>query len=100
MEVLKKKVQDNWYNRVPQSARGPELKQGHVTVEFSVERSGRVTDATIASTSGDEELDNAALTAIRKAKLPPFPSTIRGDHLTMRMSFEYNPSSHLSKVSE
>jgi TonB family protein len=95
VEVLKKKVQENWYKRVPQSARGPELKQGNVTVELSIERSGKITDATIASTSGDTDLDHAALTAIRKAKLPPFPSTIRGDHLRMRFNFEYNSSSHL-----
>jgi protein TonB len=92
VEVLKKKVQDKWYKRVPQSARGPELKQGNVTIEFSIERSGRITDATIASTSGDTDLDNAALAAIRKAKLPPFPSTIQGDHLRLRINFEYNPS--------
>jgi protein TonB len=95
VEVLKKKVQENWYKRVPQSARGPELKQGNVTVELSIERSGKITDATIASTSGDTDLDHAALTAIRKAKLPPFPSTIRGDHLRMRFNFECNSSSHL-----
>jgi TonB family protein len=100
VEVLKKKVQENWYKRVPQSTRGPELKQGNVTVEFSIERSGRIIDETIASTSGDTDLDNAALTALRKTKPPPFPSTIRGDHLRMRFKFEYNPSSHLSKISE
>jgi TonB family protein len=92
VEVLQEKVQEKWYERVPQSARGPELKQGHVTVEFSIERSGKITDATIASTSGDTDLDKAALTAIRKAKLPPFPITIHGDHLTLRINFEYNPS--------
>jgi TonB family protein len=95
VELLQKKVQENWYKHIPQSARGPELKQGHVTVEFLIERSGRVTDATIASTSGDKELDNAVLTAIHKVKLPPFPSTIQGDHLKLRFNFAYNPSQPL-----
>jgi len=53
--------------------------------------SGRVTDATIASTSGDIELDDAALTAIREANLPSFPSTIRGDHLILRVSLAAQP---------
>ena len=100
VEVLKQKVQEKGYKRVPQSARGPELKHGKVTVEFSIERSGRITDATIASTSGDTDLDNAALAAIRNTKLPPFPSTIQGDHLRMGFSFAYNRSSHLSKIRE
>jgi TonB family protein len=100
VEVLHTKVQEEWYKRVPQSARGPELKQGNVTVECLIERSGRITDATIASTSGDKDLDNAALTAIHNAKLPPFPSTIRGDHLSLRFNLAYNPSSHFSKLNE
>jgi TonB family protein len=100
LEALEKNVQKNWYKCVPQSARGPALKQGNVTVELSIERSGRITDATIASTSGDADLDNAALTAVRKTKLPPFPSTIREPYLRMRFNFEYNSSSHLSKTNE
>jgi TonB family protein len=100
VELLKKRVEENWYKRVPKSARGPELEQGNVTIECSIERSGRITEETIASTSGNAELDKAALTALRKTKLPPFPSTIRADHFTMRFHFEYNSSSHLSKISE
>lgn len=93
LEILKKKVEDNWYKQAPQSARVPELRHGKVVVDFSVQRNGALTDATVASTSGDSDLDKAALTAVHESSpLSPVPSTIQRDHLRMRFNFEYNPS--------
>jgi TonB family protein len=93
LEELKQKVRQRWYKLIPKSARAPELKQGSVTIQFSVQRNGEINDQRIASTSGYNDLDEAALKAIRKAgPFPPFPSTIKTSRLLMRFYFQYNPS--------
>jgi TonB family protein len=93
LEMVKQKVRQRWYELMPQSARLPEMKQGSVTIEFSVQRNGAITDQTVASGSGDIDLDKAALNAIREANpLSPLPSTTKTDHLVMRFHFQYNPA--------
>jgi TonB family protein len=93
LETLKQRVRERWYRLIPRSARLSEIKQGSVTVEFSVQRNGTITDSTVASGSGDIDLDKAALNAVREATpLSPLPSTTKTDHLVMRFQFHYNPS--------
>ena len=93
LETLKKRVREKWYKLIPRPARPPEMKQGSVTIEFSVQRNGAITDPTIASGSGDIDLDKAALNAIREeSPLSPLPSTTKTDHLVMRFHFQYNPA--------
>ncbi len=92
LETLKQRVREKWYKLIPQSARLPELKPGTFTIEFSAQRSGAITDSTVAFGSGDIDLDKAALNAVREANpLSPLPST-KVDHLVMRFHFQYNPA--------
>jgi len=89
LETLTQKVRERWYKLIPQSA---QIKQGSVTIEFSVQRNGAITDPTVASGSGDIDLDKAALNAVRETNpLSPLPSTTKKDHLVMRFRFQYNP---------
>jgi TonB family protein len=93
METLKQRMLERWIKLAPQSARPPELKTGSVTIEFSVQRSGAITDPTVVFDSGDIDFDKAALDAVRGANpLPPLPSTTKKDHLVVRIHFQYNPA--------
>lgn len=93
LDTLIQKVQERWYKLIPKSARSFEMKQGSVTIEFSVNRNGVITDQKVALGSGDVDLDEAALNAIREASpLSPLPGTTKTDHLVMRLTFRYNPA--------
>jgi TonB family protein len=93
LETLIQRVRQRWYELMPQSARLPAMKQGSVTIEFSVQRDGAITNQMVASGSGDTDLDKAALNAVREASpLSPLPSTTKTDHLSMRFHFQYNPA--------
>jgi protein TonB len=64
-------------------------EQGDVTVRFTVEPSGRVTDATVAHGSGSPRLDAAAEAMVRSATLPPFDPTMGQVPITTSMPFHY-----------
>jgi TonB family protein len=67
-----------------QGARGTSL------IRFTIQRDGRITDATIFAASGTATLDNAALRAILATRtLPPLPDAFTNPTLTLRLSFEY-----------
>ena len=52
----------------------PNGASGTVKVAFTVDRNGRLTSAGVSSSSGDAELDRAALAAVRRASpVPPPP---------------------------
>jgi len=67
-----------------QGARGVSL------IRFTIQRDGRITDATIFQQSGTTTLDTAALRAVLATRtLPPLPDAFPNPTLTMRLSFEY-----------
>ena len=72
----------------PRSAR----RKGHegvVTVAISVAEDGTVAHAEVVSSSGYEELDNAALSAVRSARFAPATSdgvSVRGE---LRLTFDF-----------
>jgi TonB family protein len=93
LDTLIKKVHERWYKLIPKSARSPEMKQGNVTIEFSIQRNGAIVDQKVFFGSGDVDLDEAALNAIREASpLSPLPDATKTDHLLMRLTFRYNPA--------
>lgn len=51
----------------------PNGAAGTVKVAFSVDRGGRIVSASVSSSSGDAELDRAALGAVRRASPVPAP---------------------------
>lgn len=67
-----------------QGARGMSL------IRFTIQRDGRITDATIFQPSGTSTLDAAALRAVLATRtLPPLPDAFPNPTLTMRLSFLY-----------
>jgi protein TonB len=91
LDQIKEKVRAHWYEIVPLQARYG-TKQGNVTVRFSILRDGHIADERVIAGSGDVKLDTAGLRAVRQASpFPPFPNTIKMDHLEMAFHFQYNP---------
>lgn len=75
------------------SAAPSENKQGGVTVQFLIQRNGAISHPKVTSRSGNTELDDAALNAIRAVgPLSPLPSATKTHHLELRVHFHYNPS--------
>jgi TonB family protein len=87
-------VKRNWYNLIPESARAPLMKKGKVSIEFAILKNGRIDAMQITGPSGDVALDRAAWGGIsQSAPFPPLPSEFRGDYLSLRFHFYYNPDS-------
>ncbi len=86
-------VRMNWYNLIPEVARPPIMKRGKVSIEFVIEKDGRVAGMRINSPSGDVSLDRAAWGGISGSNpFPPLPGEFRGPYLQLRFHFFYNPA--------
>ena len=73
----------------------PELAQqrgetGNVSVRFTVDRSGRVTEAAIVKASGSALLDEAALALLRRAVFPAFPADMSQSQITITTTVRYS----------
>lgn len=73
----------------------PELKkkkiEGVVKVRFAFEKSGEVTSISIAESSGNTLLDEAAVDVLRRAApLPVIPDILGRDRLTITLPIEYS----------
>jgi len=83
-------VRRNWLAVIPESAR-IEGRRGRVQIQFIVDRSGRVPKLVIASPSGSESLDRAAVTGISASHpFPPLPAGFKGDQVKLQFAFTYN----------
>src|SRR5215469_6311338 len=86
-------VRTNWFLQIPDIARAPMAKKGHVSVEFQVRHDGHVSDMKYRETSGDEALDRAAYGAIKGSDpLQPLPGEFQCQSIKLRFNFYYNPS--------
>ena len=83
---FKNEVYRNWI--APQAALLG--ARGHVDLEFTVERDGRMRDLRISSSAGNPALDRAAQNALLASRLLPLPSDFAPPELTMRVTFFYN----------
>lgn len=61
------------HKRYPESAR-ERGEEGHAVLRFVVDRSGRVLDYAVTSSSGYPDLDQSVEEMMRGATLPPFPA--------------------------
>jgi len=64
-------------------------EQGDVTLRFSVERSGQVTDVTVVKSSGSPRLDAAATAMLRGASVPPFDTAMTEPRITATVPIRY-----------
>ena len=64
-------------------------EEGRVVIRFTVDRSGHVSDATVTTSSGIAQLDEATLALMRDASLPPFPASMIRDRITITTSVRY-----------
>lgn len=82
-------VKRNWQSVFPESARLG--RQGRVAIQFAIDRSGRVPKLVIASPSGAEALDRAAVAGISASNpFPPLPAEFRGTEIRLQLMFTYN----------
>lgn len=86
-------VRINWYALIPEVARAPLMKRGKVSIEFVIQKDGRVAGMRITGPSGDVSLDRAAWGGITGSNpFPPLPGEFRGPYLALRFHFYYNPA--------
>jgi protein TonB len=64
-------------------------KEGVVVVRFSVDRSGKVLDIAVIQSAGATVLDDAAEALLRGATLPPLPTDMTQDHVTITVQIHY-----------
>jgi TonB family protein len=91
LQDVLKSVKQNWYNLIPESARGPLKKKGKVLIEFKILKDGKVAGMKLVESTGDMPLDRAALSGITTSgPFPRLPAEFSGPHLGLRFSFYYN----------
>jgi len=84
--LINEKIMDKWF--IPSNLRG---SQGHTTVIFYINKSGRALDARIITGSGSNSLDLAALNAVLLSDpFPALPKGFPGDHVGAKFVFSYN----------
>lgn len=83
-------VRGNWKRVIPESARMGTLR-GRTTVEFIIDRDGKIPKIVIANSSGSEPLDRAAGAGLSMSDpLPPLPQDYRGFQVRLAFTFSYN----------
>jgi TonB family protein len=82
-------VRRNWFAVIPESARLG--NRGVVLLQFIVDRSGQVPKLVIATPSGSDSLDRAAVAGISASvPFPPLPSEYKGQQIRLQFAFKYN----------
>src|SRR3989339_1424750 len=71
---LQRAIEQNW-RTVPQELLGSETRLA-VTISFTLQKNGQITDIQILESSWNSLLDKLAIRAVEKAKVPPIPDKI------------------------
>ena len=77
------------HKRYPQSAR-ERGEEGHTVLRFLVDRSGRVLDYAITSSSGYTDLDHAVEEMMSGATLPPFPAGMLEPRMAVSVTIRFS----------
>jgi protein TonB len=64
-------------------------EEGRLAVRFTMDRSGRVTDAAVVRRSVSQALDHAALAMLQGAVLPPLPEAMTQASVTVTVQIRY-----------
>lgn len=82
-------VKRNWLVVIPESARMG--RTGRVQIQFAIDRDGSVPKLVIASSSGADALDRAAVAGISASNpFPPLPTEFTGSQVRLQFTFLYN----------
>jgi TonB family protein len=82
-------VRQNWFAVIPESARLG--NRGLVQLQFIIDRNGQVPKLVIATPSGSEALDRAAVAGISASvPFPPLPNEFKGLQIRLQFAFKYN----------
>jgi TonB family protein len=82
-------VKRNWQSVIPESARLG--RRGRVVIQFAINRDGSVPKLVIATPSGADALDRAAVAGISATNpFPPLPSDFTGENIRLQFVFLYN----------
>ena len=82
-------VRRNWFAVWPESARLG--NRGLVQLMFIIDRNGQVPKLVIATPSGSEALDKAAVAGVSASvPFPPLPKDFKGQEVRLQFSFKYN----------
>jgi TonB family protein len=88
MQVLAS-VRRNWMAVIPESARMG--IRGQVLIQFIIDRHGSVPKLVIATSSGTEAFDRAAVAGVSASNpFPPLPADFKGDQIRLQLAFSYN----------
>lgn len=81
MDEMHKQISGKWQ---PPSVN----KDSEAILEFTILKNGYVKDEKVFKSSGNKEVDDSALTALRKASpLPPLPLSFPKDSITIKFNF-------------
>jgi TonB family protein len=82
-------VRRNWFAVIPESAKLG--RQGRTVIQFAINRDGAVPKLVIATPSGTEALDRAAVAGISASNpFPPLPPEFKGAQIRLQFVFRYN----------
>ncbi len=82
-------VRRNWTAVIPESARLG--RRGKVLIQFAIDNDGSVPKLVIATGSGADSLDRAAVAGISASNpFPPLPDEFRGKQIRLQFTFLYN----------
>ena len=82
-------VKQHWLAVIPESVRLG--RRGKVAIQFSISRDGQVPKLVIASPSGADALDRAAVAGVSASvPFPPLPTEFKGDKIVLQFNFAYN----------
>ena len=82
-------VKRNWLAVIPESAKLG--RRGRVVVQFVISKDGSVPKLVIASASGADALDRAAVAGISATNpFPPLPDDFHGNDIRLQFVFLYN----------
>jgi TonB family protein len=82
-------VKRNWLAVMPESVGMG--RRGQVAIQFSIARDGKVPKLVIATSSGQDPLDRAAVAGISASSpFPALPNEFKGDRIVVQFNFSYN----------
>ncbi|MDH5639012.1 MAG: TonB C-terminal domain-containing protein [Nitrospinota bacterium] len=85
IRIVKRKVEENWITHGLDTSG----QKTNPEVYFKISKRGDVLETQLEKSSGNAQLDESALEAVRRTKFPPLPPGYRRDYLGVYYNFEY-----------